>query len=47
MKVTRVIPEEEWEESHRGRQWVTPEKAANELKQRELEPLVKKLAATL
>lgn len=47
MKVTRVIAEEEWEESHRGRQWVSPEKAASELKQEELRPLVKKLEATL
>jgi len=47
MEVTRVIPEEEWQESHRGRQWVSPEKAARELKQEELRPLVKKLAAVL
>jgi phosphohistidine phosphatase len=47
MKVTRLIPEEEWEERHRGRQWVSPEKAARELKQRELEPLVKKLEAMI
>jgi phosphohistidine phosphatase len=44
MKVTRLIPEEEWKERHRGRQWVSPEKAARELQQRELEALVKKLA---
>jgi phosphohistidine phosphatase len=47
MKVTRVIPEEEWEESHRGREWVSPEKAAAQLKQKELRPLVKKLNAQL
>jgi phosphohistidine phosphatase len=47
MKVTRLIPEEEWEENHRGREWVSTEKAARELKQRELEPLVKKLEAIL
>jgi phosphohistidine phosphatase len=47
MKVTRLIPEEEWEERHRGRQWVSPEKAARELKQEELRPLVKKLEAML
>jgi len=45
MKVTRVIPEEEWEERHRGREWVTPDMAANKLKQKELRPLVKKLEA--
>ena len=45
MKVTRVIPEEDWEERHRGREWVTPETAASQLKQEELRPLVRKLAA--
>jgi len=47
MKVTRVIPEEEWEESHRGREWVSPDKAASQLKQKELRPLVKKLESIL
>ena len=47
MKVTRVIPEDEWEESHRGRQWVSPEMAAGQLKQQELRPLVEKLAAMI
>ena len=47
MKVTRVIPEEDWEECHRGREWVSPEKAASQLKQTELRPLVKKLVAAL
>lgn len=47
MKVTRVIAEEEWQESHRGRQWVSPEKAVSQLKQQELVPLVMKLVASL
>jgi len=47
MEVTRVIPEEDWEECHRGREWVSPEQAIGQLKQKELRPLVKKLAATL
>ena len=47
MKVTRVIAEEDWEESHRGRQWMSPEKAAGQLKQVELRPLVKKLESML
>ena len=47
MKVTRVIPEEDWDECHRGREWVTPEQAISQLKQTELRPLVKKLAAAL
>jgi len=47
MKVTRVIPEEEWEENHRGREWVTPAQAASQLKQEELRPLVNKLNSQL
>ncbi|HXK56372.1 MAG: histidine phosphatase family protein [Gammaproteobacteria bacterium] len=47
MEVTKVLPEEEWEESYRGRNWVSPERAAKALKQRELAVLVKKLAARL
>jgi phosphohistidine phosphatase len=47
MKVTRVIAEEDWEEHHRGREWVSPEQAASQLKQKALRPLVQKLAATL
>jgi phosphohistidine phosphatase len=45
MKVTRVVPEDEWEERHRGREWLSPDKAAGRLKQRELRPLVKTLEA--
>lgn len=47
MEVTRVIPEDEWEERHRGREWVTPDMAASRLKQKELRPLVKKLETML
>lgn len=47
MKVTRVVPEAEWEERHRGREWVSPEFASSNLKQKELRSLVMKLAATL
>lgn len=47
MKVTRLIPEEEWEERHRGRQWLSSNKAARQLKQKELGPLVKKLESML
>ncbi|MGB5441695.1 MAG: histidine phosphatase family protein [Gammaproteobacteria bacterium] len=43
MKVTRIIAEQDWEESHRGRKWMSPAKAAGRLKQAELGPLVKKL----
>lgn len=47
MEVTRIIPEEEWEERHRGREWVTPELAAQRLRQEELPPLVLTLAGRL
>ena len=47
MKVTRMVPEEEWEERHRGREWMSPRKAAGRLKQKELRPLVNKLEAML
>ncbi len=47
MAVTREIPEEEWEESHRGREWVSPQEAAARLRQAALAPLVLKLAAQL
>jgi phosphohistidine phosphatase len=44
MKVRRLIPEDEWEESHRGREWLSPEKAIDRIKQLELKPMIKKLA---
>lgn len=47
MKVIRVITKEQWQESHRGRQWMSPKKAASQLKQAELGPLVRKLEAML
>jgi phosphohistidine phosphatase len=47
MKVTRIVPEEEWEESHRGREWMSPKKAASRLKQKELRPLVESLGKQL
>ena len=47
MKVTHVIRKKEWEESHRGRSWVSPEKAGRKLHQKALRPLVKKLVASL
>jgi phosphohistidine phosphatase len=47
MEVTRVLSEGEWKEAYRGRNWVSPEQAASSLKQRELAPMVEKLAAML
>ncbi len=45
MKVTHLVPEEEWEERHRGRQWMSPNEAIKKLNQKELGKLVKILAA--
>lgn len=47
MLVKRVLPEEQWEERHRGRRWVSPEEACSLLRQTELGPLVKKLAESV
>lgn len=47
MEVTRLLPEDEWEERHRGREWVSPGQAAERLKQPELAPMVEALAARL
>jgi phosphohistidine phosphatase len=40
MKVTRQLPDNEWQERHRNRQWVAAGEAADLLKQPELEPMV-------
>jgi phosphohistidine phosphatase len=47
MLVERELPEQEWEENHRGRRWVSHEVAAMLVKQRALEPMIEALAARL
>ncbi len=47
MEVTAVVPEHEWQESHRGREWVSPEEAVKRLKQKALAPMVLALAEKL
>jgi phosphohistidine phosphatase len=47
MKVTRVVAEEDWEERHRGRQWLAADEAAARLKQKELRGLVKTLESVI
>lgn len=47
MKVIRMVPDDEWEERHRGRQWLSIKKAARQLKQAQLGPMLKKLEASL
>jgi len=47
MEVTREIPEAEWEEHHRGREWLTPEQAKQCLRQQALRPMIDTLVARL
>ena len=47
MRVTEVIPEADWEERHRGREWLRAADAAERLKQPELRPMVIALAEQL
>ncbi len=44
MRVTHVIDEENWEESHRGREWLSPKQAMKRVKQAELKPMIEALA---
>ncbi len=47
MEVTKILPEELWQERHRGRKWISPGQAMNSLKQTALVPLVKRLVEQL
>ena len=47
MRVTHIIDEEAWEESHRGREWLTPKQAVKQVKQEELKPMIEKLVKQL
>ena len=47
MEVTEMIDEKLWEEKHRGREWFTPEKAAEKLFQVALKPMVLELKQLL
>ncbi|MES9955395.1 MAG: histidine phosphatase family protein [Candidatus Thiodiazotropha sp. 6PLUC2] len=47
MLVKKMIPEDQWEERHRGREWLLPEKAIERIKQAELKPMIKQLAKRL
>jgi phosphohistidine phosphatase len=47
MEVTHLVPEKKWEESHRGREWLSPKQAAKRLKQKELKLMVMGLAKKL
>jgi phosphohistidine phosphatase len=47
MRVTQIIDEECWEESHRGREWLTPKQAMKRVKQAELKPMIETLVRQL
>ncbi|MES9833075.1 MAG: histidine phosphatase family protein [Candidatus Thiodiazotropha sp. L084R] len=47
MLVKQLLPEDKWEESHRGREWLSPDKAIERIKQAELKPMIKQLAKRL
>ncbi len=47
MAVSREIGDDEWQERHRGRRWVSPDLAAGLLRQPELRPMVERLARRL
>ena len=43
MRVTRQLPDDEWEESHRGRQWLPAGEAASQVRQAEVGDLIMQL----
>lgn len=47
MRVTRELPEKEWEEKHRGREWLAPKLAIKRVKQAQLKPMIQALAKQL
>jgi phosphohistidine phosphatase len=47
MEVKEIIPEAEWEEKHRGREWLSPKQAMKRLKQTELSPMIERLVKQL
>lgn len=47
MRVSELIEEADWDESHRGRQWLKASKAADKLKQAALAPMIENLAQRL
>ncbi len=42
-RVTDLLPEEAWEERHRGRQWMTPSEASSAVREEKLGPMIMKL----
>ena len=47
MAVSRLLPESAWRESHRGREWLSPQQAIERLKRKQLKPLIEALVKLL
>jgi phosphohistidine phosphatase len=47
MAVSRELPESKWEESYRGREWLSAEQAAKRITKKELRPIIEKLVKQL
>ena len=47
LRVTRIIPERDWQEQHRGRRWVSAAQATTLIKQTALYPMIAALLARL
>lgn len=47
MRVSRELSEDEWEERHRGREWLSPKQAVKRVKQPELKSMIQSLAKQL
>lgn len=47
MEVTHMVDEATWEESHRGREWMTPKQAVKRVRQPALKPMILELAKQL
>lgn len=47
MRVDMQLPEDEWDESHRGRKWLSIERAGELIRQQEMRPMIDSLAARI
>jgi len=47
MRVSKLIPKAQWEETHRGREWLPADKAIDKLKQPALGPMIRALSDRL
>ncbi len=47
MAVSRLLPESAWKESHRGREWLSPEQAIERIKRKQLKPMIEALVKLL